>query len=526
MKPEPKFCAVYTRKSSEYGLEQKFNSLDAQREAGEAFVKSQAGEGWKLVADRYDDGGYSGGSMERPALKRLLADIALGKIDVVVVYKIDRLTRSLADFARMVETFDSHEMSFVSVTQSFNTTSSMGRLTLNVLLSFAQFKREVTGERIRDKIAASKAKGLWMGGTLPLGYDKPSGTNRLLKVNECEARVVKQIFKTYLEVRSVHALERVLNERGIISKLRVTNKGKTLGGQPFSRGALFYLLRNQTYRGMLNHKNKVHVGLHEAIVDAELFDNVQKLLNSNSRRHGGRSGRVAKAPFTGLLFDSEGSPMSPSFSHGARGQVYRYYVSTSLLKGGKKSGKLGLRVAATAVEQLVEQSLLRLMPQAKYLPQIIPSRIEVHDASLVLYLPAKFLQSIRKRLVDDERAEIHQADPKYLKLTLAIQMQRHRGKFTISSPGLPITRPDPILIKALRAAHSIIEKDRHGFPVLNAAPTQSYKRLLVRLAFLAPDIQEDILVGRQPAEFTLERFIHSKIPSCWEAQRQQYGWVN
>ena len=524
MKPEPKFCAIYTRKSTENGLGQEFNSLDAQREAGEAFVKSQASEGWKLLPDRYDDGGYSGGSMERPALKHLLADIALGKIDVVVVYKIDRLTRSLADFARMVETFDRHEMSFVSVTQSFNTTSSMGRLTLNVLLSFAQFEREVTGERIRDKIAASKAKGMWMGGTLPLGYDKPGGTNRILQVNESEALVVRQIFKTYLEVRSVHTLERVLGEHGVISKVRVTKKGKTLGGQPFSRGALFYLLRNQTYRGMLNHKNKVHNGLHEAIVDAELFDNVQQLLNSNSRRHECRSGRVAKAPFTGRLFDSEGSPMSPSFSHGARGQVYRYYVSTSLLKGRKKSGKSVQRVAATALEQMVEQSLLRLIPQANYLPQVIPSRIEVHDTFLVLYLPAKFLQPIRKRLLDEERAEIHQAYPKCLKLTLAIQMQRHGGKSTISSPGSPLPRPDPILIKALRAAHTIVENDRRGFPVLNAAPTQSYKRLLVRLAFLAPDIQEDILAGRQPPEFTLERFIHGKVPACWEAQRQQFGW--
>jgi len=244
MKPEPKLCAIYTRKSSEYGLEQEFNSLDAQREAGEAFVKSQASEGWKLLPDRYDDGGYSGGSMVRPALKQLLADIALGKIDVVVVYKIDRLTRSLADFARMVETFDRHDMSFVSVTQSFNTTSSMGRLTLNVLLSFAQFEREVTGERIRDKIAASKAKGMWMGGTLPLGYNRPAGSSRILEVNEDEARIVRLIFATYLELGSVHALERWLGERGIISKVRVTRKGKLLGGLPFSRGALFYLLRN------------------------------------------------------------------------------------------------------------------------------------------------------------------------------------------------------------------------------------------------------------------------------------------
>ena len=198
MKPIPKRCAVYTRKSSDEGLEQEFNSLDAQREAGEAYVKSQASEGWKLLPERYDDGGFSGGSMERPALKELMADIALGKVDVVVVYKIDRLTRSLGDFARMVELFDKHKVSFVSVTQSFNTTSSMGRLTLNVLLSFAQFEREVTGERIRDKIAASKAKGMWMGGTLPLGYDRPSGTSRTLVVNEAEAETVRLLFRKFL----------------------------------------------------------------------------------------------------------------------------------------------------------------------------------------------------------------------------------------------------------------------------------------------------------------------------------------
>jgi len=526
MKPEPKFCAIYTRKSTENGLEQEFNSLDAQREAGEAFVKSQASEGWKLLPDRYDDGGYSGGSMERPALKHLLADIALGKIDVVVVYKIDRLTRSLADFARMVETFDRHEMSFVSVTQSFNTTSSMGRLTLNVLLSFAQFEREVTGERIRDKIAASKAKGMWMGGTLPLGYDKPSGTSRILEVNEDEARVVRLIFATYLELGSVHALERWLGEHGILSKVRVTRKGKLLGGQPFSRGALFYLLRNQTYRGMLNHKKQIHPGLHEAIVDADLFDSVQQLLDSNSRRHGCRRDHVAKAPFTGRLFDSDGTPMSPSFSHGARGQVYRYYVSTSLLKGGRKSGKLVQRVAANALEQVVEQSILRLIPRTNYLPQIVPSRIEVRETSLVLQLPVKFLNSVRKRLLTDERVELDEENPEYLNLVLAIQMQRHGGKNTITSPRSPIPRPDPILIKALHAAHSIIETDRRGLPLLNAAPRKSYKRLLVRLAFLAPDIQEGILAGKQPPGFTLERLIHGEIPASWKAQRQQFGWTN
>ena len=253
-------CALYTRKSSEEGLEQAFNSLDAQREACAAYVKSQAGEGWRAVRARYDDGGFSGASMERPALKRLLCDIEAGKVDVIVVYKIDRLTRSLADFARMIEIFDRRRASFVSVTQAFNTTTSMGRLTLNVLLSFAQFEREVTGERIRDKIAASKAKGMWMGGTVPLGYEPPENDARTLAVNQEEAEIVRTIFRAYIDLGSVHALQRWLEDRGIRSKRRVTRAGRLSGGRPFSRGALFQLLRNRVYLGMIVHKGRAHPG--------------------------------------------------------------------------------------------------------------------------------------------------------------------------------------------------------------------------------------------------------------------------
>ena len=268
MKKPVRRCALYTRKSSEEGLEQDFNSLEAQREACAAYVKSQASEGWRALDARYDDGGFSGGSMERPALQRLLADIAAGKIDVVVVYKIDRLTRALMDFARMVELFDRHDVSFVSVTQAFNTTSSMGRLTLNVLLSFAQFEREVTGERIRDKIAASKAKGMWMGGNLPLGYDLPEAGRRALVLNKGEAEIVRTIFAMYLELGSVRALEHWLALQDIRSKRRTTAGGRTVGGQPFNRGALFHMLRNRTYLGVIVHRDKVHPGMHPAIVDA------------------------------------------------------------------------------------------------------------------------------------------------------------------------------------------------------------------------------------------------------------------
>jgi len=255
-------CAVYTRKSSEEGLEQDFNSLHAQREACEAFIKSQQGEGWRLVKTAYDDGGLSGGNMERPALQRLLEDIRHGLIDVVVVYKVDRLTRSLADFAKMVEVFDAQGVSFVAVTQQFNTTTSMGRLTLNVLLSFAQFEREVTGERIRDKIAASKRKGIWMGGYPAIGYDV---RDRRLVVNQAEAATVRQIYQRYLKLGSVRKLKRALDREGVVSKIRVSRKGIRSGGGSFSRGALYELLSNPIYIGEIRHRKERHLGQHEAI---------------------------------------------------------------------------------------------------------------------------------------------------------------------------------------------------------------------------------------------------------------------
>jgi len=276
-------CAIYTRKSSEEGLEQDFNSLHAQREACEAFIKSQAGEGWRLVKTAYDDGGLSGGTMERPALQRLLADISQGLIDVVVVYKVDRLTRSLTDFAKMVEVFDVRGVSFVAVTQQFNTTTSMGRLTLHVLLSFAQFEREVTGERIRDKIAASKQKGMWMGGGLvPIGYDV---IDRRLVVNKTEADTVREIFHRYLELGSVRLLMEDLNRRGIRSKVRVAKNGRRAGGNLFFRGALYGLLSNPIYIGEIRHKGVRHPGLHEPIVDRELWETVRSCCCEATRRH-------------------------------------------------------------------------------------------------------------------------------------------------------------------------------------------------------------------------------------------------
>ena len=286
-------CAIYTRKSSEEGLEQAFNSLDAQREACAAFIFSQKHEGWTVLPTLYDDGGFSGGTMDRPALKRLLGDIGADKVDVVVVYKIDRLTRSLFDFAKIVETFDAKGVSFVSITQQFNTTTSMGRLTLNVLLSFAQFEREVAGERIRDKIAASKKKGMWMGGLPSLGYDVK---NRKLVVNDEEALTVLHIFRRYVELKSVRALQAELDAAEIRSKRRTLANGTPYGGQKLSRGALYLMLQNRIYRGEITHKGNAYPGKHRAIVYKVLWDEVQAMLAENRVNSSSRIGRKAAKP--------------------------------------------------------------------------------------------------------------------------------------------------------------------------------------------------------------------------------------
>src|SRR3954453_7970298 len=323
-------CAVYTRKSSEEGLEQDFNSLDAQREACEAYIASQKHEGWLALAQMYDDGGVCGGTMDRPALKRLLTDIAAGKIDTVVVYKVDRLTRSLSDFAKIVDVFDRHQVSFVSITQSFNTTTSMGRLTLNMLLSFAQFEREVTGERIRDKIAASKRKGMWMGGLPPLGYDVQ---DRKLAVNQSEAETVRAIYRRYAEVGSVRALKEEL-EGVAVSKRRVNRFGRDNGGKPLARGALYHMLQNRIYRGEIVHKDASYPGEHEAIVDQELWGLVQRLLSDN--RVGRDTGTHAANPslLAGLVYDDAGERLTPTHAN-KNGTRYRYYVSGTVITQGR-----------------------------------------------------------------------------------------------------------------------------------------------------------------------------------------------
>src|SRR2546425_2911382 len=345
---KPVRCAIYTRVSTDQGLDQDFNSLDAQYEASQAYIRSQAHSGWTLLRGKYDDGGFSGGNTDRPALQRLLDDVQAGKVDVIVVYKVDRLTRSLADFAKLVELFDQHNVSFVSVTQQFNTTTSMGRLTLNVLLSFAQFEREVTSERIRDKIAASKRKGLWVGGMVPLGYDTK---DRRISVNEPEADLVRTIFRRYLELGNLNLLMADLRKRGIVTKVRSLKTGRLVGGIPFTRGPLAHLLRNRFYIGEVAFKGEVLPGEQPAIIDRDLFDAVQAKLHDQRNNHTVTRAK-SESLLIGRIYDDRGNRMTPS--HARKGGIkYRYYLSSPLLHG--QPGRVGSarRSPAAALEALV-----------------------------------------------------------------------------------------------------------------------------------------------------------------------------
>jgi len=518
-------CALYTRKSSEEGLDQAFNSLDAQREACAAYVKSQSSEGWKALPALYDDGGHSGGTLERPALQRLLGDIMAGRVDVVVVYKIDRLTRSLADFARIVEIFERHEVSFVSVTQSFNTTSSMGRLTLNMLLSFAQFEREITGERIRDKIAASKQKGLWMGGNLPLGYDLPVEGSRVLVVNPSEADLVRRIFTAYLDLGSVHALEQHLRQSGIVSKTRTTAAGRKVGGQPFSRGALFHLLRNRLYLGEIPHRDTSYPGQHEGIVDPGLFQAVQASLDANRRRRRTSRDRTAASPLTGRIFDTDGQPMSPTFAHGRNGRLYRYYVSADLQQGRPRgdADPAPRRISADVLETQLARTLNRLLPDGTDDAARLVDRIEVHRGHLDLTLPVRLLRAIRPNLGEGEIAEPDPADRSRMRLTLPARLHIRLGRSEIVAGEPDAPKPDAVLIRALRSAHAMLDTTADGAPTVAAAPASPYRRRLIRLAFLAPDLQRAILEGRQPRDMNLATLMDADLPLSWTEQRRIFG---
>lgn len=544
-----KRCAIYTRKSSEEGLDQAFNSLDAQRDACAAYIKSQIGEGWQLVGAKYDDGGFSGGNMERPALVRLLTDIDDGRVDCVVVYKIDRLTRSLPDFAKIVERFEKRGVTFVSVTQSFNTTTSMGRLTLNVLLSFAQFEREVTAERIRDKFAASKAKGIFMGGNPPLGYD---ARDRKLMINETEAMTVRMIFKRYLELRSIGNLRRELEAKGIRTKAFVSTRGRKIGGGLWYVGPLRHILRNKVYLGLTVHKGKIYEGQHQAVVDQKLFDTVQETLDRNARTHHRCRTIEASALLAGLIFDDKGNHMTPQWSLGRGGVRHAYYVSSAILQHRKEAAGSLPRVPARLIEEVVLSCLHAIQREAAAdggTPQnsetlaateksILSQRIRKSVGRVVVSGDAATVELKPNAPSPDEtrlpsNAVVHRFD-KVVQITIPGRLKRHGGIKRLENWNTRdwtghTGRVDRPLTMALVRAHNWRESIERGtVPSIDDLATQAgldrrRVRELLRLAFLAPDIQKAILQGRQPANLSLEKLSLIGPPASWTEQRMILG---
>lgn len=551
-------CAVYTRKSTEEGLDQAFNSLHAQREACEAYVKSQVGEGWALTRTIYDDGGFSGGSMERPALRQLMTDIDGGHVDVVVVYKVDRLTRSLTDFAKIVDRFEKHGVSFVSVTQSFNTTTSMGRLTLNVLLSFAQFEREVAGERIRDKVAASRKKGMWMGGTVPTGYDL--GDRKLIP-NPKEADTVRYIFRRYLELGSGELLYRELRAKGVVSKVRVARTGRQLGGNPFSRGALNSLLQNRLYIGDVVYKGVSYPGQHEGVVDRDLFDQVQAIMEKNRRLKQDRPKTTQAFPLTALIFDDRGNPMTPSHSQKAHGsRRYRYYISRALRDGRRAEAGSIPRVPAQPVEDIVFESLRRLLGRAgdsaanTNLDRVADirgavRRIEVGANAITLRIDPDALEecaAVERHQPNRERAALDQlqarlgagttvaSDRDGIVVTVLIRAKFRGGQHHIVSvngtlDATRFARPDRAMVKALVRAHAwlklILDGSVGSIDELARTVGQDpgYTRRVLRLAFLSPDLTASVLDGRQPEHVSLTDMLEADVNLSWHDQAQLFA---
>lgn len=564
-------CAIYTRKSTEEGLDQTFNSLDAQREACEAYAASQKHEGWLVLSTMYDDGGISGGTMERPALQRLLADIETKKVDTVVVYKVDRLTRSLRDFAKIVEVFDQCGVSFVSVTQQFNTTTSMGRLTLNMLLSFAQFEREVTGERIRDKIAASKKKGMWMGGVVPLGYD---AKDRKLVVNEVEAKTVRHIYRRYVELGSVQLLKGELERDGIVSKVRVDKYGRLTGGKPLARGALYLLLQNPIYRGRIVHKDTSYPGEHDAIIAAPLWGEVQRRLAANRIERSEGAGAREPSLLTGLIYDDSGERMIPSHAN-KKGARYRYYVSKSLIFGTRRSTPHGRRVPASNLESLVEDRLrkfvanegeifgaienlvadandckdltVRAADLAARWPTLAPAirrrmlrhlvdRIDLLPETLEIRIILGRLPAILSDEANLKQTQKAEADEPTITLTVSARLKRAgmETKFLIEGAGGGLRgTPDRSLLRLLGQAHRfrnmVMCGDGKTITELarEAGVGRSYFTRILRLSFLAPDITTMILRGRQTLEQTAKQLTSdTRLPVDWHEQCTQYNLTN
>jgi YD repeat-containing protein len=535
-------CAIYTRKSSEEGLEQEFNSLHAQREACVAYIASQKHEGWVLMPGDYDDGGLSGGSLERPALQRLLDDVRSGKVDQIVVYKIDRLTRSLADFAKIVDVLDAAGASFVSVTQSFNTATSMGRLTLNMLLSFAQFEREVTAERIRDKIAASKRKGLWMGGLVPLGYD---ADGRTLKINTAEAQTVRAIYDLYERLGTIREVTEEAGRLALRTRRRETDDGKTTGGNLFQRGHIHHILTNPLDAGRIRHRDRVHEGQHPALIEPERWDRIQALLQDGATRQRGKASARRRSLLCGKIFDETGDRLTPSHAKTRAGIRLRYYISRRLVERSGEAQPGAWRLPADELEarvaDLVQQSLSRPGVAATLLPgataETIATASEAIDAFRVASKQEDLLALVDRidiapgtltlRMSPAAIAERLSVDEDAIDVTPLTSSHpfRHRKRGVETKLILadaPACR-DEALIRNIARAHLWFECIRAGqtFDEIARSTGASKRRIqhMIGLAFMAPDIVRDTLDGRQPAGFTSDWCRSHELPSDWAEQR-------
>ncbi|MEC9344658.1 MAG: recombinase family protein [Pseudomonadota bacterium] len=565
-------CAIYTRKSTEEGLEQAFNSLDAQREACSAYIRSQQHEGWIELPDHYDDGGFSGGSMERPALIRLLDDIAAGRIDTVVVYKVDRLTRALADFARIVDLFERHAVSFVSVTQQFNTTTSMGRLTLNVLLSFAQFEREVTAERIRDKFAASRRKGMWMGGGVPPGYRVD---DRELVVDPEGADLVRRIFNLYLELGSVPRLHRHLCDAGMVTPVRTSTSGRERGGRALSRGKLHTILRNPDYVGKARHKGQVHKGRHAAIIDRACWDTVQARLDQGVQRTAPATRATPVHLLAGRLFDAEGEPLYATQSHSHR-RRYGYYTSKALVTAKTDSKTAGWRIGASRFDRMIATELANLLrdpvrvidlfgrtgdmpdrtvdlvdraagiaealeatrPEARMqaLHHLV-ERIILHTGRIDLVLrriDQPEPSAVEHRAGDTETMATGTAAQATVTISLPVRVARRgvEARLVLQSARPAPEARDPALVGLIGLAWrwQRILGTGEVTTLAELAAREGIDRSeigrVLHLANLAPDIIEAILDGRQPPDLTASRLKRmADLPPDWSAQRKMPGFV-
>jgi site-specific DNA recombinase len=534
--PKPQRCAIYTRKSTEHNLDLAFNSLDAQREACEAYIKSQAHEGWRLSPERYDDGGLSGASLERPALQMLLEQVRAKKLDIIVVYKVDRLTRSLADFAKLVEIFDEHDVSFVSVTQSFNTTSSMGRLTLNVLLSFAQFEREVIGERVRDKIAASKRKGIWVGGPIPVGY---RSVGKKLEIVPEEAALVRKIFENYLRLGSIGELAAALEREGVRPKPRVLASGATIAAPRYMVGPLAHILKNRFYIGDVAYRGEIHKGEHAPILERELFDAVQAKLAERAVRRKIRRSR-SPALLSGRIFDDRGNPMSPSHAN-KKGVRYRYYVSQAILQNRKSEVGSVSRVSGPDIEAIVIEAARQAIADretnkapsstaAIASPDSDRDLIARHVARIVLRPRSVEITLSDERDDRDDASQIAAGgEQQFMSVPWSPPVARRR-KGIIHRPASHDLDPRAreALLTAIAKARSwmndLIDGRAHSFEEIaeREQKVARHIRFMVPLAFLSPRIIDAIVNGDVPAGATVSGLVRS-LPHSWAEQEQLFG---